>query len=235
MKYPFTFILFSIFIPLLSVAQSNYKKGIVVTNQGDTLRGFIDYREWGQNPKSFSFKSNSESLNTQQFTPLTSHYFEIEGLVAYQQYAGRISMGKVDIGSLATEADTSTTKAIVFLKVLQKGKNLSLYAYRDVVKIRFFSQKNNDAYPQELIYRRYLANNGKSEISTTKIYASQLWNAAASYGKTSPELKQLMESASYAESDLVTIVSKINDISKQELAQAKKLVITGSGILRVLV
>jgi hypothetical protein len=50
---------FSLFfcLPLFSWAQSNYKQGRVVTLQGDTLRGYINYREWPYNPEEFAFKA----------------------------------------------------------------------------------------------------------------------------------------------------------------------------------
>jgi hypothetical protein len=36
-----------LFLPFLSLAQSNYKRGYVITPKGDTLRGYIDFKEWG--------------------------------------------------------------------------------------------------------------------------------------------------------------------------------------------
>ena len=44
-------------LPLLSIAQANYKSGYVVTLKGDTLRGYINYKEWGRNPKDIDFKA----------------------------------------------------------------------------------------------------------------------------------------------------------------------------------
>ena len=41
------FLVTLLLLPLLSIAQSNYKSGYVVTLKGDTLRGYINYKEWG--------------------------------------------------------------------------------------------------------------------------------------------------------------------------------------------
>jgi len=57
MKYFYLFA-FLISVSLSSLAQSNYKPGYVVDLRNDTLKGFIDYKEWENNPKTFTFKSN---------------------------------------------------------------------------------------------------------------------------------------------------------------------------------
>ncbi|WP_026462201.1 hypothetical protein [Adhaeribacter aquaticus] len=219
MKHCYTLVIF-LFIPFFIKAQSNYKKGLVVNTQGDTLRGFVDYREWDQNPRSFSFKS-SEAGSILEFTPKTSTYFAIDGMAAYERYQGRISMNKVDARRLSTDIDTSTATVTAFLKILQNGKNVALYSYRDEVKVRFFLKQQNAAKPEELIFRRYLTNNGKTEVTNTKIYAAQLWNVANAHNQGTPELKRQVEFAQYTESDLLKIVSRINNISKQELANSK--------------
>src|ERR1041384_6957193 len=46
MRHLITFLLFTIHISIF--AQSNYRPGYVVQSNGDTLKGFINYREWGK-------------------------------------------------------------------------------------------------------------------------------------------------------------------------------------------
>ena len=37
---------------------STYQKGFVVTNNGDTINGWIDYRQWDKNPDEIKFKKD---------------------------------------------------------------------------------------------------------------------------------------------------------------------------------
>lgn len=70
MQQTFTLLLIFIFLPFLLIAQANYKKGFVVTSQGDMLRGFIDYREWVRNPEEVKFKSNRETKKNKSLLPI---------------------------------------------------------------------------------------------------------------------------------------------------------------------
>ena len=46
----------------LSNAQENYKTGFVVKNNGDTLRGSIDYKNWGKNSREVAFKTAANTV-----------------------------------------------------------------------------------------------------------------------------------------------------------------------------
>ncbi len=220
MKHCFTTLFILLTFSIISIAQSNYKEGYLVTIQGDTLKGHIDYREWNNNPQSIYFKSLVNGKDKQEFTPETSKYFEIEDLEAYQQYNGWISTDNVDVRRLPTFLDTSRVKANVFLKVIQKGKHLSLLSYTDQAKTRFFIQETGSSKIQELVYRRYLDPNN-SKIIVSKLYLGQLWLAAVHYNVSSENLKRSIETARYEESDLLPIVSKINGIDNKQQKQDK--------------
>ena len=68
------YLLLLFFVPLISIAQSNYKKSAMVDMNGDTIRGFINYKEWGQNPKEILFK-NVLSDQPQKFSANEIKYF----------------------------------------------------------------------------------------------------------------------------------------------------------------
>src|ERR1700733_6331117 len=93
--YKLLFLLF--LLPLFSLAQSNYKPGYVVTLKGDTLRGFIDYREWDSNPNAINFKTIAANKTAQSFTPADIVYFNIDDMETYQTYTGKISTDPVNI------------------------------------------------------------------------------------------------------------------------------------------
>ncbi len=50
------FLLLQLLLPIISLAQSNFKKGFIINNNKDTISGFIDYREQINNPVSINFK-----------------------------------------------------------------------------------------------------------------------------------------------------------------------------------
>jgi hypothetical protein len=116
------------FLPLITFAQSNYKPGYVVTLKGDTLRGFIDYREWNTNPTSINFKAAIADIKSRTFTPEDVSFFDINGMETYRRYAGPISMDATDKDHLSASLDTSFRQETVFFRVLQKGNNLALYS-----------------------------------------------------------------------------------------------------------
>ena len=57
MKLFIAIVFFALTLPLCSLAQSNYTAGYVVTVKGDTLHGYIDFREWYINPSFIDFKT----------------------------------------------------------------------------------------------------------------------------------------------------------------------------------
>jgi hypothetical protein len=56
--------------------QENYLKGYIVRLTGDTLHGFIDYRNWDRNPDKISFKEIPNAENA-IYTPLTIKAFGV--------------------------------------------------------------------------------------------------------------------------------------------------------------
>src|SRR3569833_2202807 len=113
---------------LLSVtafAQSNYHSGYVVKNNGDTVKGYIDYREWERTPKSIHFKVVETGKEVQEFDPKTIKVFEINGLERYIGYSGWISMDKTNFPDLPAGLDTNKSLQAVFLRQVTTGKHLT--------------------------------------------------------------------------------------------------------------
>ncbi|HTD41168.1 MAG TPA: hypothetical protein VK671_11145, partial [Mucilaginibacter sp.] len=77
MKLTCIFLFFVFLLSSLSYAQSNYKPGYVVDLKGDTLKGFIDYREWGSNPNAIDFKTTVTDKESKRFSPADINYFNI--------------------------------------------------------------------------------------------------------------------------------------------------------------
>lgn len=214
MTKPYYKLFFTVLLlPFISFAQSNYKTGYVINLQGDTLRGLIDYRMWDNNPDAVIFKKNVGETNSIRYSPEDITLFTITGLASYEKYSGPVSMDEVDVNHLNSK-DTSFKMASVFLRVLQKGKNVALYSYTDNLKSRYFVA-DNAGTPKELIYRIYKGGNGNTMIDGT--YLTQLNVLAIKYNALNDDLGKILEGAEYKESSLMLAVSKINNIKKDEL------------------
>lgn len=213
------FLLFS----SLSFAQTNYKQGFVVTTAGDTLYGFIDYKEWDKNPKVISFRTSANSSATQEFDPNNSSYFEITGMEAYQSYEGPITMDKVDKDDLSYgRADTTVIISRIFLGKRQDGPNALLYSYKDDVKERFFLLEKGESKPQELSYKRYLFATNNAKVVEQRFYVGQLLNVARHQGILTDKLQQEIEATGYKEQDLLRVVNKLNGLNAKEIEQDRK-------------
>ncbi|HEY8929036.1 MAG TPA: hypothetical protein VIM55_07585 [Mucilaginibacter sp.] len=212
-------LLFFTCLPLFSLAQSNYQPGYVVGLNGDTTRGYIDHREWFSNPDVISFKKemNGES---RRYTPADIKFFNINNTDAYQTYTGPVSMDLINTDRLNTGRDTTVKVTQVFLKVLQKGRYLTLYSYADDVKTRFFvSDSPGDI--GELTYRIYLANdaNGSEHTQVESTYLKQLNTLALKHNGYKPldnDLISLLQRADYQKQPILHIVSRINNVTDQE-------------------
>lgn len=235
MKYFYSLLLLALFFPFCAAAQSNYQKGFVVTAAGDTLQGIINVREWAQNPQSIAFKKSEDDPDLQEFSPLTSRYFEVPGQVAYQSFSGRISTDPNDFTKLLTRADTTKITVSAFLRVVHGGRHVRLLAYQDHIKVRFFLQEQH-GQPQELGFRAYL-DQQQNRVRTLKLYTGQLLLAAEKFGTASPALKKQLASADYREQDLQAVVARINGLDEQQVKtlkskSGKTRFLVGAGLAR---
>jgi hypothetical protein len=215
--------------PFFSNAQSNDQPGVVVNLKGDTLHGFINYSDWENNPTSIIFKGTTGSA-PQKFTPQDVSYFNVSigRLVEYKAYTGTVSTDNTDTYRISIGKDSSYRQDTIFLKVIQKGKNLILFSYSDSEKIRFFITTNFSDQPAELAYRVYwnnvVATDSRTEYDNS--FKRQLYDVAARAGTLTPELKKDIQKADYKDNDLGVIASKINggtadDFLKNRPSKAK--------------
>jgi hypothetical protein len=211
--------LFLIFLlPLSSLAQSNYKSGYVVTLKGDTIKGFIDYREWDKSPVTIKFKSSLEN----SFTSLAAHNincFNISNMTEYQRYIGPISMDSTNPEFMLNERDTTFRIDTVFLELLERGKNIALYSYSDGIKTRFYAAEAPDYTPTELVYRLYYNSDkqgGSGRTVNENTYMKQLFALAVKYNAMTNTLQRDIEESDYRELYLIQIANKINNINKRK-------------------
>jgi hypothetical protein len=198
--------------PAVIFAQSNYHEGYVIKNSGDTLKGFINYREWASSPLSIEFKVNEANTEVLKFSPKTIKEFQITGMENYISYSGNISMNLVELQSLPDHLDTSSKKVDVFLQQLETGKNITLYMQSDKKKYRFFIAEKNEL-PVELKYYPYFFDESRTIEKENSVFKGQF---ILYINKFNDGDKKLLDNAGrlrYEQSDLEELTAAINGIN----------------------
>jgi hypothetical protein len=190
-------------------AQKNYKQGLVVLSNGDTLHGWIDYRNWKVNPKAITFKKDSLSEDFQKFTTNDITLFKVTGFDIYIKAIVKKDMLPVELSALTMLPHDTTITDTVFLRTVVTGKVLNLYELVDF-KPRYYIQDDSKEYV-ELIYKRYLDETNISLI-TQNIYRNQL-NKYAADQKADEKLIRKIVRIGYKEQDIAPVVIALNKIS----------------------
>ena len=196
-----------IFIPLTSriFAQVNYKQGLIVFQNGDTLHGLIDYRNWERNPKKISFKKEdngtAETLGLQELQS-----FEIQGLDKYTRAEVWKDIQPVSLNSLEDRSRPSV-KDTVFLRTILEGQRLSLYELVDD-KDHFYIHADTGSF-QELQYKILEDKETTTRYTELNLYRNQL--KAFGFGLPNQiKLFRKIDGARCNEEDLTSIVAQIN-------------------------
>ncbi|MCC8409485.1 hypothetical protein LJ707_11130 [Mucilaginibacter sp. UR6-1] len=204
MKPLFT-ILAAIMLPVIASAQQNYREGYVVNNNGDTVKGYINVKEWETNPQSVSFKKNHTYREEAKYTPLTIKGFSASDY-SYLAYVGHVSNNKNVFPDLDSYRDTTTRIDTVFLHELISGSKVSLYdKFKD--NKRSFFYKEGDQAPVELIYYNYYEDG--STIRTLPVYISQIFELQRKYLGGNVKFTDF-DHLGYKRDDLLRVIQKIN-------------------------
>jgi hypothetical protein len=215
-------------LPMLSMGQANYQKGYIVTTSSDTLRGFVDYRPKVNAVSSISFRKD---LNSQPevFTPLTVKGYGVDRTQSFEAHNVRISLGSTKTEGLKVGIDTSSKKATVFLKVLQRGSNVTIYSYTDEIKERFYIKGNGNTEPYELIKTRYLEANNSNKIKGADRYKGQLLFEMRSYNAGTEFFESDFDDLAYTEAEMIKVGAVINKMQAR-VGQKSLRLFVGAGV-----
>ncbi len=203
------FIALLIAFPAVIFAQQNYHEGFVVKNNGDTLKGYINYREWIYSPTSIEFKPGNGNDVT-KFAPETIKGFQIKGFENYISYAGRVSVNKNIFPDLPSHLDTATKQTAIFLKQLVTGNNVTLYYNNEQNKKRFFIAETNEP-PVELKYYEYYSSTAGGDEIFDNLFRGQLILLNNKFKNGSQKLLDAIAEARYNEADIERITTQLND------------------------
>ena len=199
-------------VPFILSAQKNFQPGYVVSLKGDTIRGFIDYREWNFTPTQILFKSPDNS-GQKEYTVRDISFFQITGKEAYGRSIVKISLHEAKLNNIGGR-DTSWKTDTVFLKVLYPGK-VSLFSYEDKIKERFYILEEHMEQPEELVKREYMLAGSMSLVSEDE-YKDRLKSIMYALNLYSDDLITRIQEASYEARDLKKIVRLLNKAEGKE-------------------
>jgi len=198
--------LFLLLSPFFAKSQSNYKPGYFINPKGDTIRGYIDYREWNENPKEVKFRKTKESSEVLLLNPNLAKEFQVDAYELYQGVEVRISMDELDPTKMSQAPDTSKIQKTVFLKVLVKGSRFNLYNYTDSIKTRYLVSKPGSFGPLELEFHYLFTQDDAHNLVSERGFRNQI----LSLTNGDKSLQRRINSSEYRESELIPIFYTLN-------------------------
>lgn len=209
-----------------ATAQKNFQKGYVVTTNGDTLSGLINYRNWEKNPKKVEF-TNTLTNVTSSYGLNDIEYFEIVNADAYKKAVVIKDLSPVKADDLDKIPAITTVADTVFLRVLIKSEKLNLYELVDMRPHYFIQQPHGEL--SELIYRVVPDKSQPGQYYYLYSFRDQLKAFSGNEGRLLKEI----DKAQYKGKDLVMVVQKINNENTTVAAGKSSAgfnIITGAGI-----
>jgi hypothetical protein len=186
---------FLILFTCSAFAQDNFVQGEVVINNGDTLKGEINYQDWKVTPEKIEFKSGG-----------ILRVFRVSDVKSFKVKGDRFISEKIKLDVTVQKLQRMNrtdkprfTEKKVFLNVLEEG-DVSLYEYYDS-RPHYFAKKGNDLI--ELTNRAYLDDD--NNLITNKKYLGQLsllLNECSSV--------RISENLSYKRKELSKLIGKYN-------------------------
>ncbi len=158
------------FSMLFTSAFAGFEKAYVVTNQKDTVQGWVRLQRWTQSPKTIEFKTADNQVITYTSADINSFYvFYTQELFVSKKVALEVlprasSVQFQSIGGYANrEKKIETVEA--FVRVISKGKlNLYVFNPENIAEKHYLIEKEGVLTP--LVYHIVMLNGTRQELNT---------------------------------------------------------------------
>jgi hypothetical protein len=160
-------------INTLANGQANFVKAVVINNNGDSIHGNIDYRNWKNNPQTIHFINVANEK--QAFDAASIKGFYIPDVnETYTSFTVEMDMITSDQSQAINNRliDSPTLKKRAFLLQLVMHPAFRLYQFTGNHKEHFYYKKGNEE-PVELIHH-YLYDESSNRIQEIVTYKEQL-------------------------------------------------------------
>lgn len=170
----FVFIIALLTACSIAKSQSNFIQGAIINNNGDTVFGMIDYRNWKNNPQTINFIIKSTEKKVYDASSIKS--FHIPSInETYRSFTVEMDRlpGDPDDAINNLLVDSAFQKKNVFLLQLVNHPIASLYLYAENRKDHFYFVNRNEQ-PVELIHH-YIYNESTTQVREIAQYKVQLF------------------------------------------------------------
>lgn len=204
--------------------QVNFKQGYVIKQSGDTLHGFIDFRNWKVNPVKISFKENLNGENV-NYTPLDIRCFSVLDEI-YESALIETEISPSNIQNLEFGAELNLKVDTAFLQAMILGKK-SLYFYVNNQGNSQFYIKIDSTF-KFLAYKKYIkkvdAENVSRQTKETKIFENQIFlGQLILYLNDCPDIKPMIEKTKYTKKSLETLFNFYYDCTQSKVQFQKSI------------
>jgi hypothetical protein len=156
---------------LTSNSQKNYIPGYVVTNSGDTVRGYIDYRNWAKNPRIIKFKFSKDDIGKEFGTNQVNRFF-VDGEY-YQRAVVRINERNFNMNEVTPLTEPKYWNDTTFLLAIIEG-NKSLYHVKLADREDYFFYLEKDTFLTYDFSKYIRMINQKRYLGKNTLYISQM-------------------------------------------------------------
>ena len=154
-----------------AICQKNFLPGSVINATGDTLRGFIDYRNWEKNPDKIVFRETLTGAD-KYYTPLTCTRFLVSDEV-YESATVDIEVSPEKLADLSWEATPLIERGAFFLQTLIHGHKSLLYLRDEKGKDQFYIRQGSNI--ELLVHKKYIRkSDGKRLVYENNNYLGKL-------------------------------------------------------------
>lgn len=209
-------LLFAGFIFLTTAyGQENYLPGTVIKTNGDTLKGFIDYRNWGVNPSDFDFRT-SVGVHPVRLTVSEVDEFSVKDEV-YVGAVVEVETSVIEESRLDYEPAPKIDIDTIFLQTIYKGDKALYYYMNDRGKENFYIKK--DGRFELLVYKKYLSRQGTtSYVRERKDFVGQM----NIYLSDCPGMRGKIENSTYTKNNLLRLFQEYASCTSSEESFHKK-------------
>jgi len=200
----FVLVQFSIF------GQENFMAGYIISPEGDTIRGKVDFRDWANNPEKVSFAANPSN----EIIPLSPEDilgFGVEG-AHYVSATTDVGTDSRKTANLDNRASLNKTVKSIFLQSLIQGDK-SLYYYNEIGDKEHFYIRDKSKF-QLLEFKEYYSYDrfGKKLIKENNKYLGQL----RLYLTDCESIQSHLQKVKYTKSSLRNLFEKYYSCIPQE-------------------
>ena len=197
-------------------AQQNYIPGYIINIDGDTLKGYINYQNWGSNPKKVYFKKEIKDKAI-KYVPATIEAFATEDDIYISAIIDR-SLSSKRVNKLDDYDKLNLLTDTLFLQAVMLGPK-SLYYHKSHEGIENFYIKDGENITL-LEYKKYIKTIDQKEIITeVKTYILQL----KEYFKDCESIQGSLISLEYGRKQMENIFSTYYEKCSTEGPGLKKI------------